>query len=383
MLAARQLGLSEVPAVSLTDLSEAELRVLRLALNRITDDAAWDREALALEFSEILELAPQIDLEVSGFEMGEIDVLLDGRGLEQEDELPPIDASATPVSRAGDLWVLGEHHLLCGDALHAESYARVLGTDKADMMFADPPYNVPIAGHVSGLGAVKHADFVMASGELSSAEFQSFLKTTLGHAASRSIDGAIHFVCMDWRHQRELLAAGEDVYSELMNLCVWNKSNAGMGSLYRSKHELIFVFKVGKGAHINNVALGRLWPAPDQCLGLCQPERIERHREGQACPAPDRQAGGHDRRRDPRLLQPRRPDPRSLRRRRDDPDCGGADWPPRSRDRARSDLRRRQHRALAAADRRHRASCRQRAAVRAVWQRSGGRYWQGEDHVQA
>ena len=178
MLAARQLGLSEVPAVSLTDLSEAELRVLRLALNRITDDAAWDREALALEFSEILELAPQIDLEVSGFEMGEIDVLLDGSGLEQEDELPPIDASATPVSRVGDLWVLGEHHLLCGDALQAESYAQVLGADKADMMFADPPYNVPVAGHVSGLGAVKHADFVMASGELSSAEFQSFLRTS-------------------------------------------------------------------------------------------------------------------------------------------------------------------------------------------------------------
>ena len=153
MLAARQLGLSEVPAVSLTDLSEAELRMLRLALNRITDDAAWDREALALEFSEILELAPQIDLEISGFEMGEIDVLLDGRGLDQEDELPPIDAGATPVTRVGDLWVLGEHRLLCGDALQAESYAHVLGADKADMMFADPPYNVPIEGHVSGLGS--------------------------------------------------------------------------------------------------------------------------------------------------------------------------------------------------------------------------------------
>ena len=133
----------------------------------------------------------------------------------------------------------------------------VLGTDKAEMMFADPPYNVPVEGHVSGLGAVKHADFAMASGELSSAEFQTFLKTSLGHAASRSINGAIHFVCMDWRHQRELIAAGDEVYSELKNLCVWNKSNAGMGSLYRSKHELIFVFKVGKEPHINNVALGK------------------------------------------------------------------------------------------------------------------------------
>jgi hypothetical protein len=257
VLAARQRGLGEVPAVSLTDLSEAELRMLRLALNRITEDAAWDREALAIEFSELLELEPRIDLEIGGFEMGEIDVLLDGRGLEQEDELPPIDAITAPVSRVGDLWVLDEHQLLCGDALHAESYTQLLGADKVDMMFADPPYNVPIAGHVSGLGAVKHADFVMASGELSSAEFQSFLSTALGHAASRSIDGAIHYVCMDWRHQREVLAAGDGVYSQLMNLCVWNKSNAGMGSLYRSKHELIFAFKVGRGAHINNVALGR------------------------------------------------------------------------------------------------------------------------------
>ena len=257
VLAARQLGLTEVPAVSLTDLSDADLRVLRLALNRITEESAWDREALCLEFSDLLNLEPQIELEISGFETGEIDILLDGRGLDEEDELPPIDAGATPVTRAGDLWVLGDHRLLCGDALHAESYARVLGTDKAQMMFADPPYNVPVDGHVSGLGAVKHADFAMASGELSSAEFQSFLRTSLGHAAKWSINGAIHFVCMDWRHVREIIAAGEEVYSELMNLCVWNKSNAGMGSLYRSKHELIFVFKVGKGAHINNVALGR------------------------------------------------------------------------------------------------------------------------------
>jgi DNA methylase len=257
VLAARQLRLSEVPAVSLTDLSEAELRVLRLALNRITHDATWDREALALEFSEILELAPQIDLEVSGFEMGEIDILLDGRGGDQEDELPPIDAGTTPVSRAGDLWVLGEHHLLCGDALQAESYARVLGADKADMMFADPPYNVPVEGHVSGLGAVKHADFVMASGELSSAEFESFLRTSLGHAASRSINGSVHYVCMDWRHQREIIAAGGEIYSSLLNLCVWDKSNAGMGSLYRSKHEFIYVFKLGRRPHVNNVALGR------------------------------------------------------------------------------------------------------------------------------
>ncbi len=257
VLAARQLGLTEVPAVSITDLSEAELRTLRLALNRITEDSTWDREALTIELSEILELAPEIGLELSGFEMGEIDALLDGGGLDEEDELPPIEDGVAPVTRLGDLWLLGEHRVLCADALQAESYARVLGTEKAEMVFADPPYNVAIDGHASGLGAVKHADFAMASGELSSAEFMSFLKTSLGQAACCSIDGAIHFVCMDWRHSREMLAAGEEVYTELKNLCVWNKSNAGMGSLYRSKHELVFVFKVGTAAHINNVSLGR------------------------------------------------------------------------------------------------------------------------------
>jgi ParB/Sulfiredoxin domain len=257
VLAARQLGLPEVPAVTLTDLSEAELRALRLALNRITEDSAWDTAALSIELSEILELAPDIGLELSGFEMGEIDALLDDGGIDEEDELPQVDAGAAPVTHLGDLWVLGEHRVLCADALEAESYARVLGTEKAEMVFADPPYNVAIDGHASGLGAVKHADFAMASGELSSMEFVSFLKTSLGHAACCSIDGAIHFVCMDWRHLREMLAAGEEVYTELKNLCVWNKSNAGMGSLYRSKHELVFVFKVGTAAHINNVSLGR------------------------------------------------------------------------------------------------------------------------------
>jgi DNA modification methylase len=171
--------------------------------------------------------------------------------------LPKVEDDAAPATKPGDLWILGDHRLLCADAQHADSYARLLGTDKAEIMFADPPYNVPIDGHASGLGSVKHGDFAMASGELSSPEFRTFLRTFLGHAVDHSINGAIHFVCMDWRHLREVLAAGDEVYSELKNLCVWNKSNAGMGSLYRSKHELIFVFKVGKAAHINNVALGR------------------------------------------------------------------------------------------------------------------------------
>jgi DNA modification methylase len=257
VLAAQQLGLAELPAITVTDLSEGDLRTLRLALNRIAEDAAWDRPKLAVELSEILELTPAVDLKLSGFEMGEIDGLLDGDGADQEDDVPLIETAVPSVSVPGDLWILGEHRLFCGDALKAESYARVLESEQADMLFADPPYNVAIDGHASGLGRVKHANFAMASGELSRPEFEAFLKTCLGHAVRRSRDGAVHFVCNDWRHLGEVLTAGNESYGDLLNLCVWNKSNAGMGSLYRSKHELIFVFKVGKAAHVNNVALGR------------------------------------------------------------------------------------------------------------------------------
>ena len=256
VLAARRLGLSDMPAVRVTDLSEPELRALRLALNRISEDATWDNEALALEFSEILDLRP-VDLRITGFETAEIDLVLDGHGIDEEDELPAIQNGATPVSQTGDLWQLGEHRIYCGDALHTESFAKLLEDEKAQMGFTDPPYNVQIHGHVSGLGKIKHREFAMASGELSPAEFEQFLRTAMSHAANHSLGGAIHFVCCDWRHIRELIAAAGNIYSQQLNMCVWNKSNAGMGSLYRSKHELVFVFKVGKAAHINNVALGR------------------------------------------------------------------------------------------------------------------------------
>ncbi len=271
VMAAQQLGLDMVPVVTVADLPDGELRSLRIALNRITEDAGWDPDALALEFSEILELAPQLELDVTGFEMAEIDILLEGDGADEEDDLPVTTDKVAPVTRVRDLWDLGDHRLLCADALEPDSYSRVLGTDKVDMMFTDPPYNVPIDGHVSGLGATKHADFVQGSGELSPAEFQSFLSTALGHAAGHSRNGAIHFVCMDWRHSAEILAAGRQIYTEFKNLCVWNKSNAGMGSLYRSKHELVFVFKVGKAAHTNNIVLGQfgrhrtnVWDYPSQ-----------------------------------------------------------------------------------------------------------------------
>jgi DNA modification methylase len=270
-LAAKNLGVSEVPAVTITDLDEANLRMLRLALNRLSEDARWDIDGLRLEFSDIMNISGELDLRVAGFEMGEIDVALEGSGGDEEDDLPALNEASIPVTQAGDLWLLGEHRILCADAAKAESYARLLGDERAQMIFTDPPWNIPIAGHVSGLGSTKHGDFAMGCGELSAVEFEDFLRTTLGHAARCSHDGSIHFVCMHWGKIRELLAAAADLFAETKNLCVWNKSNAGMGSLYRSKHELVFVFKKGDAPHVNNIELGRfgrhrtnVWDYPSQ-----------------------------------------------------------------------------------------------------------------------
>jgi DNA modification methylase len=172
-------------------------------------------------------------------------------------EVPEVDRAAPAVSRPGDLWRIGNHALLCGDALDKDNYAKLLGSKKAQMVFTDPPYNVAIAGNVSGLGKVKHREFAMASGEMNPDEFTKFLETAFISFAQFSSDGSIHFICMDWRHIRELLDAAAKPYREFKNLCVWSKTNAGMGSLYRSQHELIFVYKSGSAPHINNVELGR------------------------------------------------------------------------------------------------------------------------------
>ena len=261
LAAARQLGLERVPAIRLRHLTDAQKRALAIADNKLAENAGWDRELLALELQGLLEMDIDFEVTATGFEMGEIDVLiagLDGEGeADADDEAPPVKLDRPAITQPGELWMLGRHRLLCGDALKGQSYARVLDGDPAQLIFTDPPYNLLIDGHVRGLGKIKHAEFAMASGEMSEAEFTAFLKTVFGHLVAHSSDGAIHFVCGDWRHIFELLTAGRAVYTELKNLCIWNKTNGGMGSLYRSKHELVFVFKAGQGPHFNNVELGR------------------------------------------------------------------------------------------------------------------------------
>lgn len=263
--AAKLLGLTEVPTLALDHLSAADRRAYVLADNKLALNAGWDQEMLAIELQGLIDLNYEID--VTGFSQAEIDLVLE-RALEstpaaneavaaadgRDDVLP--ESLGSPVTSMGDLWKLGRHKLVCGDARIAETYSRLLGSERVDLVFTDPPYNVPIDGHVSGLGAVKHREFAFASGEMSSSQFTAFLTESLGAMASRCRDGAIAFVCMDWRHLRELLAAGYAVFSELKNLCVWNKTNGGMGAFYRSKHELVFVWKVGTAPHTNTFGLG-------------------------------------------------------------------------------------------------------------------------------
>jgi DNA modification methylase len=254
--AAKLLGMTEVPTIQLEHMTEAQKQAYILADNRIAEKAGWDKEILAIELQNIMAVDLDFDIMVTGFEMGEIDKLLIGN--EEQDDVDEIPEPAElPLARVGDLWQLGDHRLYCGNSLEAASYQALLEGQQAHLIFTDPPYNVPINGHVSGLGKTKHEEFAMASGEMTSGEFTSFLEQVFHQMAINSTDGALHFVCMDWRHMSELLAAGQKVYDELKNLCVWNKDRGGMGALYRSKHELVFLFKSGKEPHTNNVELGK------------------------------------------------------------------------------------------------------------------------------
>ena len=259
--AARQLKMDRVPCVRLSSMTTAQKRAYVLADNKLALNAGWDEGLLAEEIQGLLEIDCDFDIGVTGFSIPEIDSLIEGLAPEEAgdpaaERLPPLQESAV-VSRIGDLWLLGKHRLICGDALVAETYERLMGDEKADMVFTDPPYNVPIDGHVGGSGAIRHREFLMASGEMSRAEFTDFLNTAFRNMASCSAEGSIHFICIDWRHLPEILASGEAVYSALKNLCVWVKDNGGMGSFYRSRHELVLVFKKGNAPHTNTFELGQ------------------------------------------------------------------------------------------------------------------------------
>jgi len=258
--AAKLLGLEVVPTCLICHLSEAEKRAYILADNKLAENAGWDRELLAIELQGLIEL--DVDIELTGFETAEIDLVLEEAREASGDPVGPEDKTPEPspgpaVTQTGDLWLLGNHRLLCGDARDNTAYERLLEGAKAEFVFTDPPYNVAIDGNVCGLGRIHHREFAMASGEMSEVDFTAFLQSVFAQLAENTVDGSIHQIFTDWRHLSEMLNAGRAVYSELKNVCVWNKTNAGMGSFYRSKHELVFVWKSGTAAHINNFELGQ------------------------------------------------------------------------------------------------------------------------------
>lgn len=254
--AARLLGHSKVPTILIDDLSDKQKRAYALADNRLAELAGWDRQLVALELKGLMDLS--FDVGVIGFDTPDIDRMLsdqDERG-DPADELPEIPQRHDAATRPGDLWLLGSHRILCGDATMATDWKRLMDGEKAAVAITDPPYNVRVRD-VSGLGRVQHREFAMASGEMTAAQYVAFLDTVMGQLVKNSASGSIHYLFIDWRHVCELLTAGRARYDELKNICIWVKANAGMGSFYRSQHELIAVFKHGSDAHTNNIELGQ------------------------------------------------------------------------------------------------------------------------------
>jgi DNA modification methylase len=256
--AAKLLGITRVPTVRLENLTPDQIRAYVIADNALATKANWDESILAIELQHLLTVDLDFDVSVTGFEVPEIDLILERTATKTDlDDVLESTPSGPPITCPGDVWLLGKHRILCGDSLQEDSYTALMEGRKADTVFVDPPYNVPINGHVSGNGSIQHREFEMASGEMTEKEFVEFLSASFGLLIRHSKEGSVHFVCMDWRHAGEILTAGRRAYDSLLNLCVWAKDRGGMGSFYRSQHELIFVFRNGKVSHRNNVQLGK------------------------------------------------------------------------------------------------------------------------------
>lgn len=259
--AAKILKMEFVPSVRLDHMTAAQKRAYVIADNKLALNAGWDEDILTEELQALMDIDLEFDTQITGFSISEIENLID-KFVPTEDGDPKDDeqsqsADGDPICKPGEIYQLGPHRLYCGDALDEEVVTALLDGDKARMVFTDPPYNVPIDGHVGGSGKIKHREFAMASGEMSSVQFTSFLTRAFQNMVAHSVDGSIHFICMDWRHIQEISDAGSQTYTELKNLITWVKDNGGMGTFYRSRHELIFAFKNGSAPHINTFELGQ------------------------------------------------------------------------------------------------------------------------------
>ena len=252
--AAKMAGLTEVPVVQISHLTPAQKKAYIVADNRLAELAGWDKDLLRVELEELQAIDCDFDLTVTGFDTADIDVILQPDSSPQAEEANFLEQEIPARVKLGQLWLLGAHKLFCGDATQLNSYSRLLAGEKAQLILTDPPYNVKISGHVRS--GDNYREFAMASGEMSQNEFSQFLKGVFSLLSEYSQQGSLHYAFMDWRHIGEILTAGTSVYTTLKNVCVWNKLSGGMGSLYRSQHELVFVFKNGDAPHTNNIELG-------------------------------------------------------------------------------------------------------------------------------
>ena len=279
--------MARVPCIRLTHLSPDQKIAFAIADNKLGDLSTFDPGALKAQFTL---LTPEFNLEITGFDTAEIDVLFDPptTGQDRVDsadsfELPTATAPAT--SRVGDLWRLGKHRLICADALEANSYERLLEGGLADMVFTDCPYNVPIAGHVSGLGRKTHREFTMASGEMSNEVFAAFLLRYMRLLVQFSTDGSIHQHCMGWRGLRLLLEAGEQAYDELKNICTWGKTNAGMGESLSLPNRVRSCVQAWEGVPREQHTAGPLWSHTFEPVDLRRGEQLRAHtRDRSGCP---------------------------------------------------------------------------------------------------
>jgi DNA modification methylase len=255
LLAAKRLGMATVPTITILGLSPEEKRAIVISDNRHPERAIWDFGLLKQHFIGLID--SDFDVDLTGFTTGEIDLIVDGQStVDPADNVADNIAIGPAVTQLGDIFDLGRHVLMCADSTTGESYKRLMGNDVAQMVVADPPFNVRMSGHAMGRGKIRHPDFKMASGEMSDEQFGRFLESYMHHCNAFSTEGSIHYHFIDWRHYATLTTSALKIYPEQKNLLVWNKTNAGQGSFYRSKHELIAVFKKGTARHVNNFGLG-------------------------------------------------------------------------------------------------------------------------------
>lgn len=255
--ALKRLGRKTVPIIRLDHLSPAKARAYVIADNQLSDLSDFDPDLINQAFRELSAQVLDFSLEATGFEMGAIDISIGSlAGDGPDDDEPPPAPSAAAISKAGDVWILDSHRLVVGDSTLHSTYETLLRQEKVHAAFSDPPYNAKVSD-ISGFGGRKHREFAVASGEMDPDAFTSFLTTIFRLMAKWSLPGAVHFNCIDHKHMREMLNAGAVAYADQLNICIWDKGVGGMGSLYRSAHELVVVSRATPGPHRNNIELGR------------------------------------------------------------------------------------------------------------------------------